>query len=360
MTTQNYIDWEKLRTIDEVFGLPKHLLFDEAEVKQPYDMLKFNPNLTEEEIQDAFFWKDYLSGLMLVTGEAGSGKGVFMHQLAYKMRYYFGKLVVTDTRPRESFGNCIPFSFPMLIDQLERIAEVESGIPRPMIYKGMTKADFEDEEEWKDYKSLSTEAKYQYLKNSGRIDGDVTLREFDDRRNQFICTPNFKPYVDNVTGKWWSSRGEVFIRNTIMLLDEFSGKYMPKMKPSLSEAQILLEMFNRFRHIHSLILGVGITLNDFNPRAIDKATWQAKCIRANNREYIYSDNPEDIIILVDIDQIKFNPITGTVQTDWGKTERLTINGSEPKSWLDGRKIIDIYNTDNAQGIYLPSRLRKKQ
>ncbi len=360
MAEPNIIDWEKISTIEDVARLSKALVFDEAEVKQPSDMLKLNPNLSEEEIEDAFFWKDYVRGLMLVTGEPGAGKGIFMHMAAKKMNHYFGKVVVTDTRPRESFGICIPFSSPMLVEQIARMSEVETGLPRPIIFKGLGKGDFKDNgESWKEYKESNAQDKYQELCNRGLVTGNVTFKEYDSRHNEFITIPNFKPHVDNVTGKWISSRGEVFLRNSVMLLDEFGSKYMPRMRPNLSISQALLSLFNFWRHLHCLILGVGVTIEDFNTRSLDKANWETKCVRLNNKDYEYSDNPEDVIIKVNIDPIKYNPFTQETQKA-GKGARLIINASEPKTILQGKCWTDIFCTDNAQGYDLPSKMTKRR
>lgn len=132
MVIYNDIDWENIKDINDVMKLSKSLVFEEVETRQDIDMVKLNPNLTEEEIEDAFFWKNYIRGLMLVTGEAGAGKGIFMHMVAYKMRYYFNKLIITDTKPRESFGMNIPFSIPMFVEQVARMEEIEKGIPHPI------------------------------------------------------------------------------------------------------------------------------------------------------------------------------------------------------------------------------------
>ncbi|MCK9369857.1 hypothetical protein M0R04_08135 [Candidatus Dojkabacteria bacterium] len=361
-SNSNYVDWSKIKNINDVLKMSENILYNNTDTYQSSDMLVMNPNLTDEEIKDAMWWKGYLNnlrGLMLITGEPRSGKGILMHLIAKKLNYYFGKLVITDTRPRPSFGTCVPFSFPMLIDQLERMDEVEKGIPKPIILKGLSRSDFEDEEMYKEYRELSDEEKYTEVCLKREFTDDCTFKEFNSRRNEFMTIPKIIPHVDE-NGKWISSRGEVFLRNAILLLDEFGSKYMPRSAPNLAEAQTLLKMFNFWGHLHTLMLGAGVSLDDFNPRAFEKASWHARCVLANNREYRYSDNPEDIIVIVYLSPIKYNPMSRSVQSSRQEEQRLLINGSEPRKMLGGLGIKDIYVSDNSQGMYISSKLKRRE
>ncbi len=310
------IDWSRVKTIDDVLKLDEHLLFDDAEQMQPADMLKLNPNLTEEEIEDAFFWKDYNRGLMLVTGEPGAGKGILSHMISYKMKHYFGKMAILDTRPRKVFGDYIPFSEEMLSEQVERMSAMERG-------EGKV-----DREKWiahmkKEEKIIDEE--------TGKPTRKVRIVEYD---------------------------GEVFLRNSVVMMDEFGSKYMPRLQPNLSISQVLLKLFNFWRHMHCLMLGVGVSLEDFNRKALDKAIWEARCVKVTHA-IEHRDDPEAIIIGVYLQPIKYNPITDEI-TKAGNSTPLRINASEPKHVLNGLAWKDIFNTDNAQGFELPSKMRRKQ
>lgn len=354
---QNEIDWSKIATVEDVLKLDKNLLYDTAPPKD--GKITIRRNLTEIEKEDAEYWKKYCAGVMLVTGEAGGGKGVYIHMVAKKLSYYFGKLVVTDTHPRELFGACIPFSFPMLVEQLDRLQEIESGTPRPYIVQGLMPCDFVERDDWKTYRDDSVEGKVAEIKSRGLVPSNCVFKEYDYNRKQFVFIPQFKPYIDSVTSKWLSSRGEVFLRNSVILLDEAGAKYIPKTKPNLSEAQIILNLCNFYRHLQCLIIAVSISVEDLNPKLLDKSLWEAKCVQMDNHAYRYSDNQNDLIFKIYIDQIKYNPLTGTIQKALGKTEILTINASEPREILGGLGWQDIFNTENAQGMYIPSKLRKQ-
>lgn len=312
------IDWSRIRTIEDVLHLDEHLLFDDAEMVQPLDMLKLNPNLTEEEIEDAFFWKDYVRGLMLVTGEPGAGKGIFAHMICKKMNYYFNKVVILDTRPRACFGNYIPFSDEMLGEQVDRMSAIETGHGTVTDNKWI--AHIVREEKVIDPDTGKTRR------------GEKKTIEYD---------------------------GEVFLRNSAIMLDEFGNKYMSRLSsPTLSIKQVLLKLFNFWRHMHCLMIGVGVSLEDFDRKCLDKAIWEARCVKVRNATE-HEDDPDAIIIGVYLTPIKYNPIKDEL-TKAGGTTMLRINASEPKHILEGLAWKDIFNTDNAQGFELPSKMRRKQ
>jgi hypothetical protein len=96
-----YIDWSSIHTVDDLKKVDPVLLYDEAEIRDPIDMRKLRPDLTEEELEDAMFWKRFVNGIMLVVGEPGAGKGVFLHMCSYKLKYYFVKLP-SSTRGQDS------------------------------------------------------------------------------------------------------------------------------------------------------------------------------------------------------------------------------------------------------------------
>ncbi len=352
------IDWSRIRTIDDVFHLDEHLLFDEAEVAQPMDMLKLNPNLTEEEFKDAFFWKNYTRGLMLVTGEPGSGKTSLLHLISYKMKYYFNKVAVLDTRPRKAYGAYIPFSEDMLAEQVMRMSELETGIPRPYKVKGLTEIDFGDDfDGWINYKELSVQEKYAVLQNKDIVPKSATLRDYNKRRDEFTATVDLKPYV-TADGKWITSRGEIFLRNSVVGMDEFGNKYMGRLSsPTLKIKVELLKLFNFWRHMHCLMIGAGVSLDDFDRKCLSKATWEARCVRVTNADE-HEIDPDAIILGAYITPIKYNPVSDEL-TKVGRTEKYRINASEPKHILGGRSWKEIFNTDNSQGFDVASKQRRE-
>ena len=360
MTLNNDIDWSKISSVEDIRRLDKNLLYDSS---PPMDgNIYIRHGLTEEEKEDAKFWKQYYEGKMIVTGDTGGGKGIFIHMLMKKMSYYFDKLIVTDTKPRESFGGVIPpipFSFPMFVEQIDRLEEVQSGIARPYYIQSLMPGDFEDRDDWKEYRDASVDFKFKELEKRGLIPKDSVLKEYDYNKKQFIVLPNFKPHIDEKTGKWLSSRGDVFIRHSVITMDEAGAKYIPNGKPNLSEAKIILNACNFTRHLQALLILVSVDVDDFNPQLFDKVTWHAKCVQLDNKNYQYDGYPDDLVFKVYIDPVKVN-MNGKLEKAIGKGEVLIVNGSTPRKMCGGLGWKDIYNSQNAQGMYIPSRLRRRQ
>lgn len=325
------INWEEIKTFEDIKKLDQNLLYDESRVMLPSGMMRLNPDLTEEEIEDAMFWKSFSRGKILVTGEPGSGKGIFAHMLAYKMKYYFGKTAILDTRPRPSFGDYIPFSPDFLEEQIKRMQLMEAGIGKEL-----------PDGKW--------------LAFNPRTEEDGIL----DR--------------DNV-------RGEVFMRNSVMMLDEYGSKYMPRLKPNQRISQDLLNIDNFWRHMHLLTIGVGVSIDDFNYKAIDKSVWQASCVQSSARAKQRANlDVNDLIFSVNLSAIKVNELTGSVEST-GNSVRLWIHGSQPQHCLPiipcpecdrhgcakcdstGQRHAawkDIYNTENVQGWDSSLSRRRKQ
>jgi hypothetical protein len=353
------IDWSRIRTIEDVFKLDEDVLYDESNDTLTNGRLRVRPNLSDEDYEDAKFWAQYSRGLMLITGEPGAGKGITVHMIAKKMSYYFGKLAILDTRPRKIFGSYMPFSEEMLAEQIERMSEMENGVPRPYVVKGLTEIDFmENADDYLEYKKLSPVEQYEELQLKGRVPQDAVLQDYNKRRNEFTATVEFKPYVD-ADGKWITSRGEMFLRNSVVMMDEFGSKYMSRLSsPTMAIKQILLKLFNFWRHMHCLMIGVGVSLEDFDRKCFPKVVWQAHCTRLSEL-YAPAESPEDIMVGVTITPRKYNPIRDELAKA-GDAVVLVINASEKKEVLGGYSWKDIFNTENAQGFELPRRYRRRQ
>lgn len=362
MTLNNDIDWSKIADLSDVNKLDRNLIYDSA--PQLDDNIHFRKNLLSDELEDAEYWMRFVEGVMIITGDTGGGKGILIHMIAKKMDYYFDKIIVTDTKPRESFSingkTPIPFSIPMIVEQIDRVKEVQSGIPRPYIIQSLMPGDFEDRDDWKVYRDGSIEDKITELQIRRLIPSDSTFKEYDYNKKQFIYMPNFKPHIDQLTGEWLSSRGKVFIRHSVIVLDEAAAKYIPSGAPNLSEAKVVVNLANIKRHLQALIILVSVDLKDFNPVIFEKVNWHVTCKKLDNKMYQYSDNPDDLVFKAFIDNVKFNPVTETLDKAIGLGDILTINGSSPRHMLNGLGWKDIYNTQNAQDMRIPSRLRRGQ
>lgn len=299
------IDWTRIRTIDDLID-SENELFDEAPEFNPEDAYRLMPNLTDKEAENALFWRDFIRGIMLVTGDPGSGKDTFIHMLSYKLRKYFGRRIISDTRPRKPFGTYLLFSQEFLVDQLDRMDEVSTGVLLPP------------------------------------IDGE------EDKR---ACP---KPHV-TADGFWMSTRGEVFLRKSVVVLNEFT-RYMNKREPHLPIKRQLLRLFDWWRHLQTLIVGVGVDRDDFDRRCFPKVTCEIRCMRLS---------PTNLEFGITIYPLRYIKAMGELQISGQRIKRI-IDASEPR---EGTGICeelgqlgwkDLFNTENAIGGKPIRSLRKKE
>lgn len=283
------IDWSKIRTRDDLKALDPKLLYEDTKVFSPNELLQLNPNLTEDEVEDAIFWSKYRRGIIIITGQPRQGKSTTAHMIVKKMNYYFQMQPILDTRPRSIFGPYIPFSQDMLDEQIVRMDLMEKG--------------------------------------RGHVRDD---------------------------GSWTTDRGDVFLRNAVVFMDEFGSKYMSRRSaPNLQIKRTLLSLFDYWGHSQCLWIGAGISIDDIDRRCLDKLVWEARCTRIFGAEECI-DDPTTIIVGTWISPIKYNPYKDTMEVA-GEPVPLRINSSKPQRCLNGAAWKDIFKTDNAQGITLPKR-----
>lgn len=195
------IDWTNIRDMNDILAMGSERLYDYTEEESP-DRILLNPNLTETEIEDALWWWPVLSrGLILITGPPGQGKTLTMTALVHKARYYYMRYPILDYKPREVFGEYIPFSVDFLVEQLKRVNE--------MIQAG----------------------------------NDLLARQ---------------------TGhKWFASEGrEVFIRNGVLGLDELGKKWMPHNSAMNPVNQLIASIYTIYRHLNLTIIGCATDQHD--------------------------------------------------------------------------------------------------
>jgi hypothetical protein len=312
------IDWTKINTVADLKNIDDAILYDESEIRDPIDMRHLNPNLTDEEIEDALFWKDFVNGIFLVTGDAGNGKGIVLHMIAYKMKYYFGKRAILDTRPRKAFGEYIPFSNEFLVEQLARMDVLEKG-------NGI-------------------------MTNDGRWFANMpeTRIEINEKGKEIIIN----------TGK--TNQREILLRNSVLGLDEYGNKYMPRKQSNLAISIDLLKLYDIRRHLQCLTLGVGIDINDFNRKALAKTSWEARCKFIQNAEE-FNDDDNALIFGVSIRPVSYDPVRD-VLAKGEDIAKLRINAKEPKNMLGGKAWKDIFNTQNSQSFdsAVGRQLKRKQ
>lgn len=321
------IDWSRIKTLDDIMAMGDEELFDFAPEYDADLSFKIVEELSPEDREDAEFWAQYRRGLMLLTGPPGQGKDMLAHMLGYKFKRYFGMRVISDTRPRKLFGAYIPFSGDFLVEQLDRAMEIATGhVKLHELPAKMPKT--EEEVEY-----------IEYLENE-----NARLRKF-------------VPYVTD-DGQWISSRGEVFIRKAIWLLNEFGSRYMYKREPHQPIKRTLLKCFTIWRHLQSLIVGIGTERSDFDPSCFPKVTCEVKMQRLLTLGV--DGKPSNRLLFgAMLYPLRYVAATGELMMT-GKAVPLLIDGDEPRQCLCGYAWKDLFNTDNAVAFEPPKSMRRKQ
>jgi len=257
-------------------------------------LLRLNEGLTDREVDDANFWLPYMKGLMLVFGPPGAGKGVLGHMLAWKgKRYYKDKIAMLDTKPRRAFGLYHPLTTEVLVEQLKRIKEATG---------------------WK------------VLENQG--DDDSPGMESGIRLSDV-------------------KSDHIFLKNSIILLDEFHGYMDRRVRRPMGHA--LGDLFKIWRHLNMLVIGMTTEKEDLDyKRCIKAVTTFAGC-RASVK------SPD--IFIVTLRKVKF---AGAGLRQVGKKRTITVDGARQRESLGGLRYYDLYNSLNLQRVEIPKSLLKEK
>lgn len=290
-------DIKTVKEYRELFEKGDMSMFDNAPSYEEQMRPRLNDNLSDEELKDAIHWHRFMRGVMLVSGRPGAGKGLFQNVLAWKAkRYYEDKLAILDYKPRELFGFYIPFNLDMLVEQLERMKEAA----------GWDERKFNSEDE---------------------------VMEFNTVQNK----------------RWESVRGEIFLNNSIMVLDEFHEYMDRRRRPPVG--LILGDIFKFWRHLRMLCVGVTTRKADLDFQRFQKAlTAEVRCswsIR-HPSSTIYKLQP-----------MQFEDDSGGVVAVRGAKIRRRIDGAQRREALNGRCYFDLFNSLNVKGISIPKSILKE-
>jgi len=244
-----------------------------------------NEDLTKEEIEEAPFFNQLKRGVMLVTGEPGSGKGTFTHFLLWKLRTLFkGFKVMLDKKPRMLFGSYIPINTDIILNEFKNLDE--------------------------QYKTGKRSIKHDFAKFS-----------------------QHKDKVNAVVESWLGNNKELFY-NAGLGLDEF-WVYFNNREPHNPMNKILHPLFKRYRHHELLILGI-------TPHADELDT--KRCLKYVTHEIRCSQTTTEGIHLATIHKTRW--FEGKQVLEVADTQRvmLFIDALKPRERLGGKCIYDMFNS----------------
>lgn len=277
-------------------GIQEGELFDESPtVNDLYD-IPLVEGLTEAEIVEANVWRRFYYGVMLVTGKPGSGKGLWMMWLGHKMKRFFGRRILLDFKPREPFGLYVPFNENVLLGELDKIKEM-AATPTPIP------------------KSIS-------------------------RSNEKL-----KKEIQALGEKWMSTKGEVYLRGTMLALDELK-KYFHNRRPHNPMGITLGDAVTTHRHLDLLLVGATPLEREIDQFSfLPYVTHRVKCSWGIDGKAHY--NIFQTVWISD----KWGGGQLSVK---GKAFRMSLDGGVPRDALGGYSYYDLYNSKDPKALR-PSR-----
>ena len=105
------------------------IYIDKPEVGYPIaDPFPTNPKTGEPwddwEVEEIQWLLDMTRGLILIVGEVGTGKSLFMAWLGWKLKKYFGQPVVADFPFKPAFGEYLYLPKKNFVDELKKMEEI--------------------------------------------------------------------------------------------------------------------------------------------------------------------------------------------------------------------------------------------
>jgi len=244
-----------------------------------------NEGLTEEEREEAPFYNQLKRGVMVATGEPGSGKGTFMHFLLWKLRTLFkGFRVMLDRKPRMLFGVYIPINEEIVINEFKKLNE-------------------------------------QYKIGKSGIEHD------------FAKYSQNKEKINALVERWIGDNKELFY-NAGMGLDEF-WRYFYNRDPHNPMNRAISPLFKRFRHHELLVIGSAPHLDELDVKA---------CLKYITHEVRCNQTLAEGVHLATIHKTRW--FEGRQVLEIADTQPITliIDALAPRERLGGKCIYDLFNS----------------
>jgi len=258
--------------------------FDNTDLDDLYRIPVILENPTWAQKKEIELYKTLYRGIMLVTGKPRSGKDLFGVLFCLLMKYYFGRPILLDFKPKRLFGDYIPFYPQTMIQEINKMAR---------------------------------QAKFV----SDNVETPMTAAEED--------------YFTNHTQEWLS-RNETLFKNAVLYLSELK-RYCYNRNPMSRMNKFIGSLCDIHGHLDLLILGTHIDHREIDFKTyLKNVTIWANCkwslTRPNNTKatirrgtYISEMGSFDVAL---------------------KPFIYWVDGAAPRNFLGGQRVYDAYNTKN--------------
>jgi len=258
--------------------------------------------LTPAEKAEARFLYRYSKGLMIASGDPGSGKGLFSNSFAWKMRRYFGKKLMLDYAPRPLMDMNAPhpyefFDVDLFVEEMNKMHEVSRGV----------------------------DIRKRAVENADIISNTDIPFNYDE---------------------WLETHGKIRFQNSILVLDEFH-RYMSKFRQTSNMNMYVGGLIRLWRHLDILIIGVTQNANDDL-----EANRCLKYVSHDVRTQWCAFRKDTTIC--QIYPMKYISGAQVIQVA-GKPFQMIVDGGKPRPALGGKRYYDIYPSKNIMSLSANNR-----
>lgn len=265
------------RTIDRI----DNMYYPDTEEEEGLYNVELNPSLTEQEIDEALKLYKLSRGIMIVTGMPGSGKDLWGNVLTWKLRRFFkGKKVFRDEKPRKIFGYYEPFDDTTIMHEfVQLISELNEELP--------------DEISRKDIEAV---------------------KKMADLSNQ-----------------WLARIGEEKLKNSVLYQTEF-WRFMHNRKPFSPTGILMGAIIKRWRHLDLLVVGTAPLKRELDAiSCLPYVTHEVRCSATTDpNKFQYRFFP-----------VRYVGTRGVLEVA-GKPIPFIIDGGKHREELGGKRYFDLY------------------
>lgn len=260
------------------------IYFDDTDLENLYNIPVTLENPTRYQKKEIELFKTLYRGVMLVTGKPRSGKDLFGVTFSFLNKLYFDRPILLDFKPKRLFGYYIPFDPILMVRQINNMAKLSK---------------FKSED----------------------VDGEMSEQEEN----------YFKSHTEE-----WLNTNEVLFKNAILYLSELK-RYCYNRNPHSRMNKFIGSLCTIYGHLDLLILGTHVQSHEIDQYSfLYYITHWIKCTWCLDR--------------MNTTRARIN--RGTYLTELGQFDvalkpiNYYVDGGAPRSWLDGARCYDLYNTQN--------------
>jgi len=245
--------------------------------------------------KEAEFLYSIARGVMLVTGQPGSGKDLFGIGVSAMNKYFFNRRVLLDFIPKRAFGEYTLFNARVMMQEINRMAK---------------KAGVEGIEESND------------------------LKEKEE-------------FVEDASKKWVEGEGEVLLKGSVLYLSELK-RYCYNRNPHNPFNKFIGSICTVWRHLDLLVIGTHVQKHEIDQYSyLAYVSHWAKCSWSLSRP----DTTD-----VRISRGAFIGASDVYNVE-GKPIIIHVDGNKSRTFLDNKRFYDLYHTKSM--VNLKPVLRKE-